>query len=128
MILEEMFCRLNLLTYFKKELTNKGYTLKTVVWIDAQLDLLQDLIKQESFDVLNELLRKTNYRLLKQIDKGRENLIAICFNPNEWQLGRIEDNAKEWTNKEALIFSTERQTLVFSKTIDGQKYLDNKWQ
>jgi len=128
MILEKMFYKLNLLTYFKNELTNKGYTLKTVAWIDAQLDLLEDLIEYESFNVLNELLRKTNYRLLNRIKKGKENLIAIYNNPNEWQLGKIEDNFNEWANKEALIFLTERQTLVFSKTINGQKYLDNKWQ
>ena len=128
MILEEMYYKLKLLTYFKNELTNKGHTLKTVAWIDGQLDLLKDLIKQESFNVLNELLRKTNYRLLKQIDKGTENLIAICNNPEEWKLGKIEDYPDEWTNKESLIFSTERQTLVFSKSINGQKYLNNKWQ
>lgn len=128
MILEKMFYKLNLLTYFKNELTNKGYTLKSIAWIDGQLDLLKDLIKQESFNVLNELLRKTNYRLLKQIDKGTENLIAICNNPEEWQLGKIEDYSNEWTNKESLIFSTERQTLVFSKNINGMRYLNNKWQ
>lgn len=123
-----MFYKLNLLTYFKNELINKGYTLKSIAWIDGQLDLLKDLIKQESFNVLNELLRKTNYRLLKQIDKGTENLIAICNNPEEWKLGKIEDYPDEWTNKESLIFSTERQTLVFSKNINGMRYLNNKWQ
>lgn len=128
MILEKMFYKLNLLIYFKNELINKGYTLKSIAWIDGQLDLLKDLIKQESFNVLNELLRKTNYRLLKQIDKGTENLIAICNNPEEWKLGKIEDYPDEWRNKEALIFSTEKQTLVFSKNIDGQQYLNNKWQ
>jgi len=128
MILEKMFYKLNLLTYFKNELINKGYTLKSIAWIDGQLDLLKDLIKQESFNVLNELLRKTNYRLLKQIDKGTENLIAICNNPEEWKLGKIEDYPDEWTNKESLIFSTERQTLVFSKNINGMRYLNNKWQ
>lgn len=128
MILEEMYYKLKLLTYFKNELTNKGYTLKTVAWIDGQLDLLKNLIKQESFNVLNELLRKTNYRLLKKINKGTENLIAICNSPEEWQLGKIEDYSNEWTNKESLIFSTERQTLVFSKNINGMRYLNNKWQ
>lgn len=128
MILEKMFYKLNLLTYFKNELINKGYTLKSIAWIDGQLDLLKDLIKQESFNVLNELLRKTNYRLLKQIDKGTENLIAICNNPEEWKLGKIEDYSDEWANKESLIFSTERQTLVFSKNINGMRYLNNKWQ
>jgi len=128
MILEKMFYKLNLLIYFKNELINKGYTLKSIAWIDGQLDLLKDLIKQESFNVLNELLRKTNYRLLKQIDKGTENLIAICNNPEEWKLGKIEDYPDEWANKESLIFSTERQTLVFSKNINGMRYLNNKWQ
>lgn len=128
MILEKMFYKLNLLTYFKNELINKGYALKSIAWIDGQLDLLKDLIKQESFNVLNELLRKTNYRLLKQIDKGTENLIAICNNPEEWKLGKIEDYPDEWANKESLIFSTERQTLVFSKNINGMRYLNNKWQ
>lgn len=128
MILEKMFYKLNLLIYFKNELINKGHTLKSIAWIDGQLDLLKDLIKQESFNVLNELLRKTNYRLLKQIDKGTENLIAICNNPEEWKLGKIEDYPDEWANKESLIFSTERQTLVFSKNINGMRYLNNKWQ
>jgi hypothetical protein len=115
-------------TFIKNDLTNKGYTFKSLSWINAQIDLLDELIQIESINVLNELLHKTNYRLLKCIDKGADNLVDIANIPEQWKLGKIEDNELEWLNKEALIFSTERQTLVFSKVIDGQAYTNNKWQ
>lgn len=128
MILEEMYYKQRILLFFKNELTNKGHTFKTLSWINAQLDLLNELINIENYNVLNELLRKTNYRLLKQIDKGSENLVDIYNNPEAWRLGKIEENNEEWIKSNTLVFSTERQTLVFSKNIDGQKYLNNKWQ
>ena len=128
MIIEEMYHHYNLLNFMKIELTNKGYNFKSLAWINGQLDLLNNLIKQESFNVLNVLLRKTNYRLLKTIDKGQENLIDIYNNPYEWQLGALENNPNEWFSSKSLIFSTERQKLVFSKNIDGYKYINSKWQ
>ncbi len=112
----------------KTELTNKGHNYKTLASINGQIDILTDLIKEENFNVLDELLRKTNYRLLKSIDKGMSNLVDIYNNPYEWQLSELTNNNQEWFNPESLIFSTERQTLVFSKSINGHKYLNNKWQ
>lgn len=127
-ILEEMCIRYRVLNAFKSELIGLGHNFKKLAYINGQLDLLSDLIKEESFAVLDELLRKTNYRLLKDIDRGMENIIEIYNNPYDWQLAELEGNNQEWFNEESLVFSTERQTLVFSKNIDGQKYLNNKWQ
>ena len=117
-----------MLEFIKTELTNKGHNYKTLAWLNGQLDLLTNLIERESFNVLDELLRKTNYRLLTKIDKGIHNLIDIYNNSYQWQLGILDENSKEWFNNDSLIFSTERQTLVFSKNIQGHKYLNNKWQ
>lgn len=128
LILEEIYYRYNFLNFIKTELTNKGYTFKTLAWINGQLELLDNLIQRESFNVLDELLRKTNYRILKSIDRGCHNLVDIYNNPRLWQLGILEDNRSEWANKGSLIFTTERQTLIFSKNIEGYKYSNNKWQ
>jgi len=37
---------------------------------------------------------------------------------------------EKWLNQEVLIFSTERENLVFTKInySDSQKYINNKWQ
>jgi hypothetical protein len=128
MILEDMISQYKILSFIKNELTNRGHNYKELAGINAQLDLLNQFIKCESFNILDELLRKTNYRLLKSIDKGMNNLVEIYNNPYEWQLGSLENNNQELFNTEALIFSTERQILVFSKNIEGHRYLNNKWQ
>jgi hypothetical protein len=128
MMLEKMYKRCKILTVFRDKLTDKGYSNKQLAVISGQISILDDLIQHESFNVMDEILRKTNYRLLKSIDKGLHNLIEIYDNPYDWQLVELEGNNKEWFSDDVLIFSTERQTLVFSKNIDGQKYVNNKWQ
>ena len=117
-----------MLKLLKEEFTDKGHSFKTLSYINAQIDLLEELIQQENINTLDALLRKTNFRLLKHIDKGAENIVDIYNNPDRWKLGQIEDCRNEWLNTEALIFSTERNILVFSKCIDGHRYLNNKWQ
>jgi len=128
LILAEMYCKYRMLKFIKTELTNKGHTFKTLAWINGQVDLLDSLIQRESFNALDELLRKTNYRILKSIDRGCYNLVDIYNNPWMWQLGILEDNRSEWANKGSLIFTTEKQILIFSKNIEGYKYSNNKWQ
>lgn len=128
MMLEKMYKRCKILTVFRDKLTDMGYSNKQLAVISGQISILDELIQHESFNVMDEILRKTNYRLLKSIDKGLHNLIEIYDNPYDWQLVELEGNNKEWFSDDVLIFSTERQTLVFSKNIDGQKYVNNKWQ
>lgn len=131
MILSTMWQRYDILIFLKNELTNKGYNSKSLLYISSQIELLDKLIKQESFNVLNQVLRKTNYRLLKQIKKGEKNLISICKNPEKWKLYKIEEHRNEWLNKESLIFLTEKgEVLVFTQNNyqDGQRYINNKWQ
>ena len=128
MILEDMYMQYNILKVFKNELSTKGHGYKQLAWINGQLDLLLKLIKQESFSVLDELVRKTNYRLLKSIDKGMHNLVDIYNNSLDWKLGELKDHQEEFTRNDVLVFSTLGQTLIFSKTIKGQKYRNNKWQ
>lgn len=130
MILEDINRRSVMLKAFKESLTGKGYSFKQLCYIHSQLELLDNLIKAESFNVLQEIVRKTNYRLLKQIDKGGSHVIDIYKNPDRWILCTIEENREEWLSQDSLIFSTERQTLVFTKNqkCNGAKYINNKWQ
>lgn len=131
MILKDMYREYELLMYLKDGFINKGYGHKKTSYINGQIDLLFKLIKQESNNVLDNLLRqKTYYRLFKKIEQGAENLIDIINNPNEWKIYDTENHKSEWDNKETLIFSTQKGLFVFTKNDyeDGQKYLDNKWQ
>ena len=128
MILETMWQRHKILIYLKSGLIDKGYNFKSLSYINSQIKLLNKLIKEESFNTLNELLRKTNYRLLKQIEKGEVNLVSIINSPERWKLCKIEEHTDEWLNNNSLIFSTERETLCFTQNDHGQKYINNKWQ
>ena len=130
MTLEKMIRRQQVLQFYKDKLTDCGYTYKDLEFVNSQLELLEELINDESFEAIKELLKKTNYRLLKSIQKGLENIIKIIDNSYDWQLAKIEGNESEWLNDEATIFETESCTLVFSKNTlhDGQKYINNKWQ
>ena len=121
MILEDMYMQYNILKVFKNELSTKGHGYKQLAWINGQLDLLLKLIKQESFSVLDELVRKTNYRLLKSIDKGMHNLVDIYNNSLDWKLGELKDHQEEFTRNDVLVFSTLGQTLIFSKTIKSKR-------
>jgi len=131
MIFEDMINRYNILIYFQEKFIQRGYNFKQISFINAQIGLLNKFIKIESFNVLNILLReKTNHRLLKQIEKGLNNLIEISKYPEKWRLCKIDDCNEEWLNPDSLIFSTEKETLVFTKNIncEGQNYINNKWQ
>lgn len=128
MILETMCLRYRNLIYLKNGLVEKGYNFKSLAYINSQIELLNNLIQKESFNQLEQLLRKTNYRLLKQIEKGEENLVSIINYPDQWRLCKIEDHCEEWLNEYSLIFSTEREILCFTKNDYGQQYINNKWQ
>ena len=129
MVLSTMWKRHKILIYLKNGLVDKGYNFKSLSYLNSQIEILEKLIKEESFNVLNQLLRKTNYRLLKQIEKGEENLVSIYEHPEQWRLCKIEDYCSEWLSKDSLVFSTEREEiLTFTKNDYGQKYINNKWQ
>lgn len=130
MILEEMITRQRVLQFYKDKLTENGYTYKELTWVEGQLALLNELIQKEAFNCLDGLLRKSNYRLLKCIHHGCQNLPAILANSYDWKLAKIDGNESEWLNKEALIFDTEMYTLVFSKhqLLNQHEYVNNKWQ
>jgi hypothetical protein len=124
-----MWRRYKIITYLKDGLIDKGYNFKHISYLNSQIEILEKLIKETSFDTLNRLLyEKTNYRLLKQIEKGQENLVSILKYPEQWRLCKIENNYNEWINKNSLIFSTERELLCFTQNNYGQKYINNKWQ
>jgi hypothetical protein len=123
-----MYRRYDNLSYLYKYLIEKGYGKQELSFFTGQIMALEEFIKKETFFCLGELLKKTNFRLLKSIEKGSENLVNIIENPSMWYLGYIKDNAEEWLSPEALVFSTERQQLVFSKNVMEFKYINNKWQ
>jgi len=128
MILATMWRRYKTLTFLKHRLVDKGYNFKQISYLNSQIEILTTLIKEESFNSLEQLLRKTNFRLLKQIEKGEQNLVSINNHPEQWQLCKIEDHCDEWLNDNSLIFSTEREVLCFTQNEHGQKYINNKWQ
>ncbi len=128
MILEKMIIRYNVLIELKDGLISKGYNFHKLSYINGQIELLEDLIAQESFNVLNELLKKTNYRLLKKIEKGHYHLASISNYSDAWFLCDVNENRNEWLNRDSLIFSTEKDLLAFTKNECGQKYINNKWQ
>jgi len=129
MILETMWRRYKVLVFLKNGLIDKGYNFKDISYLNSQIEILNQLIKKESFEVLNQLLfDKTYYRLLERIEKGIENLINICNHPNQWNLCKIEEH-NGWLDKNSLVFSTEgKGILVFNQNNIGQKYTGNKWQ
>lgn len=129
MILATMWQRYKTLIYLKSGLISKGHNFKSLSYLNSQLELLTTLIKEESLNALDRLLyEKTNFRLLKQLEKGKENLVSILQHPEQWRLCKIENHCEEWLNKNSLIFSTEREVLCFTKNDCGQKYINNKWQ
>jgi hypothetical protein len=124
-----MWRKHNILIFFKNGLVNKGYNFKSLSYLNSQIELLNILIKEESFNILEQLLRKTNYRLLKQIEKGSQHLVNINNHPEQWNLCKVEEYPNEWLNNDSLIFSTERgEILAFTHDYNGQKYINNKWQ
>jgi hypothetical protein len=124
-----MWRRYKILTHIKAGLVDKGYNFKSLSTLNSQIDLLDKLIKEESFNVLEQLLRKTNYRLLKQIEKGSQHLVNITNYPDQWRLCKVEEYCEEWLNNDSLIFSTERgEILCFTQNNYGQRYISNKWQ
>lgn len=127
----ELWDRHNLLSSFKTEMSKKGYLSRDLYCIHVQLSLLDDIIKVESVSVLSELLKKTYFRLLKQIDKGIEYLPDILLNSEEWVLNPVEKDPHAWTSKDVLIFTTRTNIAVFSKVSRnwiGYRYIDGKWQ
>jgi len=127
----EMWLKYNLLLSFKNEMNKLGYASRDLYCLHVQLEILMDLIKIESESILNELLKKTYFRLLKKINKGIEYLPDIISNPEDWCLNSIENDTDAWIDLDVLIFTTKTKTAVFSKLSrksDGNLYVDNKWQ
>ena len=130
MILKRMWQRYNNLIFIKSGLIDKGYNFKTLSYLNSQIEMLDNLIKEESHDVLELLLfEKTNVRLFNKIEKGIKFLVDIYNHKDQWYLCNIEENDNGWLDKESLVFSTEDYKIfVFTKTNCGQKYTSNKWQ
>lgn len=130
-ILSEMIYKYELLSQFKNEMNDIGYTSRDLYLVQTQQGLLKELIDLESENVLKELLKKTYYRLLKSIDKGIEYIPKIIDNPTEWTLDTIDNDKEAWISKDVLILTCRNGTIVFSKITrktTGAKYIDNKWQ
>jgi len=129
--LEVMWRKYNLLFSFKCEMNKKGYSAKVLCSIHAQMDILMELIEVESKNTLEILLKKTYFRLLKQIDKGIEYLPDIVNNSENWILNKIEDDPNAWIDSDVLIFTTKSNIVTFSKltrNVSGSQYIDGKWQ
>lgn len=129
-ILEQMLYDYHLSAEFKREMLNKGYIQKDVLFLEGILYELDKNIKVESFIMLNELLRKTYYRLLTKINKGHYILSEIINRPDVWKLIPTEKYPEAWFRDDVLIFTTETKCGTFTKNnIPGVfDYKDNKWQ
>lgn len=135
-ILSIMWGKYNLLSEIKAGMNELGYASKDLYSIEAQINLLMELIEIESKHVLEELLKKkTYYRLPKVINKGIKHLPEIIENPNDWILNKIENDHEAWIDQNVMIFTGRtKQTdyqAVFSKKYrknTGYKYEDSKWQ
>jgi hypothetical protein len=128
--LEQMWWDYNLITDYKNEMLKCGNIYKDILFLEGIIYGLNKNIENESLNVLNELLRKTYYRLLIKINRGEKHLIDIVNNPSHWQLSPIENFPEAWRRDNVLIFTTEKKCAVFCKeTIENSyKYTDNKWQ
>ena len=127
----EMWKRYNLLLSFKNEMNLRGYASKDLYSIEMQMEVLMGLIEIESENVLESLLKKTYFRLLKKINKGIEHLSDIQNNPEDWILNKIENDTDAWIDSDVLIFTTKSNIVAFSKLSrksDGAKYIDGKFQ
>jgi len=130
-MLSEMWRKYNLLLSFKNEMNKLGYPSKDLYCLHVQLYLLMELIEIESENVLEVLLKKTYFRLLKKINRGIEYLSDIQNNPEDWVLNKIENDIDAWIDSDVLIFSCKNTVAVFSKLSrksDGARYLDGKFQ
>jgi len=129
--LSKMWNKYNLLLSFKNEMNKLGYPSKDLYCLHVQLYLLMELIEIESENVLEQLLKKTYFRLLKKINRGIEYLSDIQNNPEDWVLNKIENDIDAWIDSDVLIFSCKSTVAVFSKLSrksDGAKYIDGKFQ
>ena len=129
--LSEMWKRYNLLLSFKNEMNKLGYASKDLYSIEMQMEVLMQLIQVESENVLESLLKKTYFRLLKKINRGIEHLSDIQNNPEDWVLNKIENDTDAWIDSDVLIFTTKSNIVAFSKLSrksDGAKYIDGKFQ
>ncbi len=129
-VLEQMWYDYSLILEFKKELINKGYIYKDVLFLEGMLYELNRNIELESFNVMTDLLRKTYFRLLVKINKGHNLLLDIINKPSSWELSTIEQFPEAWIRDDVLVFTTETKCAVFNKASisDSFKYIDNKWQ
>lgn len=161
MILVDMYNKYKLLSYFKEKLNDKGYYHKQISWIDGQIELLEKLIKIEGFNVIENYLRETefsgDFNILLKVIQGAENIIFIKKYPEKWFLYVVKESdiknahkdnyirliLDEYTNKNTLIFETEKSEIKNGNTIfvkyliffsqnkilnNGAKYINNKWQ
>lgn len=130
-ILSELWNKHNLLSNFKMEMNKRGYVGRDLYCIQIQINLLMNIIELESKNTLSDLLKKTYYRLLKEIYRGVEYLPDIVESPDMYVLNPIEKDINAWTDKDVLIFATKTNIAVFSKITrndTGYHYIDNKWQ
>ena len=129
--LSSMWRKYNALFSFKCELNAKGYSSKDLFSIESQLTILMELIEIESMNVLSELLKRTYYRLLREIVRGIEYLPEIISDCEGWTLNLIENDIEAWISKDVLILTTKNKILAFSKVSRnslGNCYIDGKWQ
>ncbi|HEY8805099.1 MAG TPA: hypothetical protein VIM70_11525 [Clostridium sp.] len=129
-ILSIMHSRYKLLSFFKISLNSRGYS-RGLYAIEIQINLLKELIELESKNVLSQLLKKTYFRLFRDINRGIEYLPDIVSDSENWVLNTIDKDIDAWTSKDVLVCTTKTCTIVFSKISrndSGYHYIDSKWQ
>jgi len=129
--LQEILLKLKSKQIFNQLMRDKKYTNKDLIYTIAEENILSDIYKIESFNILSNLLMKTHFRLLLDINKGRDNLVNIINNPSDWGINPISKDSKAWIDSDVLIFTTESTQAVFSHVSRGKceyTFQNNKWQ
>jgi len=129
--LQEVLLKLQTKQTFNQLMRDKKYTNKDLIHTIAEENILNDIYKIESFNTLNNLLMKTHFRLLLDINKGMNNLVNIINNPSDWGINPISKDNNAWIDNNVLIFSTETSQAVFSHISRGKceyNFQNNKWQ
>lgn len=147
-MLESLVRKEKIMLKLKNGLINKGYSRKVLTGLNARLETIQDIKYKYSMEILNNLIKDTNYPLLLEVVHGLNNVCDIQKRRNDWFLYAInQDNISDidadiirecFVSKDNLIYVAEKSMIgqiayyyiIFSKKKydKSQEYINHKWQ
>lgn len=147
-MLDNLYRKEKVLTSLKNSLINKGYSFKTLMGINARLDIIEDIKCQYNTELLKEIIESTNYPILNNIIHGIDNVYLIDKRKDDWYLYAINKNnmssgdikilQESFLDNNTLIYISEKSIggkfinfyVIFSKNkyINSHEYISHKWQ